>query len=54
VSLFAALANGLLAGLGLYEYRARRAGPAILASVAFEALLLIGFGRLLLTGAGGV
>lgn len=53
VSLFATLANGLLAGLGLYEYRARRAGPAILISVAFEALLLVGFGRLLLTSAGG-
>jgi hypothetical protein len=30
VSTFAALANALLAGLGQYEYRARRAGPAIL------------------------
>jgi len=48
VSIFAAVANALLAGLGLYEYRARRAGPAILISVAFEALLLLGFGWLLL------
>jgi hypothetical protein len=49
VSLFAVLVNALLAGLGLYEYRARRAGPAILISVAFELLLLLGFGTLLLT-----
>jgi hypothetical protein len=48
VSLFAALVNALLAGLGLYEYRARRAGPAILVSVAVEVLLLLGFGMLLL------
>jgi Kef-type K+ transport system membrane component KefB len=48
VSTFAALANALLAGLGVYEYRARRAGPAILVSVAFELALVVGFGRLLL------
>jgi hypothetical protein len=48
VSTFAALANALLAGLGVYEYRARRAGPAILVSVAFELLLVLGFGWLLL------
>jgi len=42
----------LLAGLGLYEYRARRAGPAILVSVAIELLLLLGFGGLLLADAG--
>ena len=53
VSLFAALVNALLAGLGLYEYRARRAGPAILVSVAVELLLLLGFGSLLLAPAGG-
>ena len=53
VSLFAALVNALLAGLGLYEYRARRAGPAILVSVAIELLLLLGFGSLLLAPAGG-
>lgn len=53
VSTFAALANALLAGLGVYEYRARRAGPAILVSVAFELALVVGFGRLLLTGASG-
>jgi hypothetical protein len=51
VSTFAAVANALLAGLGLYEYRARRAGPAILISVAVEALLLLGFGWLLLAPA---
>jgi len=53
VSTFAALVNALLAGLGLYEYRAGRAGPAILASVAVELLLLLGFGMLLLTPAVG-
>lgn len=47
-STFAALANALLAGLGVYEYHARRAGPAILVSVAFELALVVGFGRLLL------
>jgi hypothetical protein len=52
VSLFAALVNALLAGLGLYEYRARHAGPAILVSVAIELLLLLGFGGLLLAAAG--
>ena len=52
VSTFAVLANALLAGLGLYEYRARRAGPAILVSVTFELLLVLGFGSLLLTTAG--
>lgn len=53
VSTFAALANALLAGLGVYEYRARRAGPAILVSVAFELALVVGFGRLLLTSPSG-
>ena len=48
MSTFAALANALLAGLGVYEYRARRAGPAILVSVVFELALVVGFGRLLL------
>ena len=47
VSLFAILVNALLVGLGLYEYRARRAGPAILVSVALELLLLLGFGMVL-------
>jgi hypothetical protein len=51
ISLFAVVVNALLAGLGLYEYRARRAGPAILVSVAVELLLLIGYGNLLLTAA---
>lgn len=49
ISLFAVLVNALLAGLGLYEYRAQRAGPAILISVAVELLLLLGFASLLLT-----
>lgn len=53
ISLFAVLVNALLAGLGIVEYRARRAGPAILVSVAIEILLLVGYGHLLLTGAGG-
>jgi hypothetical protein len=53
VSLFAVLVNTLLAGLGLAEYGARRTGPAILVSVAVEILLLIGFGRRLLTSAAG-
>src|SRR5512136_1867515 len=53
VSMFAVLVNALLACLGLYEYRARRAGPAILVSVAVELLLLLGFGMLLLTPAAG-
>ena len=54
VSLFAVLVNALLAGLGLYEYRARRAGPAILISVAVELLLLLGYGTLLLRPAVGL
>jgi hypothetical protein len=41
--------GALLAGLGMYEYRGRRADPAILVSVAVEILLLLGFGTLLLT-----
>lgn len=51
VSMFAVLVNALLAALGLYEYRAKRAGPAILVSVAVELLLLLGFGMLLLAPA---
>jgi hypothetical protein len=54
VSLFAVLVNTLLAGLGVYEYRGRRAGPAILVSVAIELLLLLGFGNLLLRPAVGL
>ena len=53
VSLFAVLVNALLVGLGVYEYRARRAGPAILVSVAVELLLLFGFGMLLLAPGAG-
>jgi hypothetical protein len=52
VSLFAVLVNALLVGLGVYEYRASRVGPAILVSVAVELLLLLGFGALLLTPLG--
>jgi hypothetical protein len=54
VSVFAVLVNALLAGLGMYEYRARRAGPAILVSVAVELMLLLGFGSLLLGPALGL
>lgn len=54
VSLFAVLVNALLVGLGLYEYRGRRAGPAILVSVAVELLLLLGFGTLLPRPAVGI
>jgi hypothetical protein len=53
VSVFAVVVNALLACLGMYEYRAQRAGPAILVSVAVELLLLIGFGLLLLGPAVG-
>jgi hypothetical protein len=53
VSVFAVLVNALLAGLGIFEYRAQRAGPAILVSVAVELLLLLGFGLLLLGPAVG-
>ena len=49
VTLFAVLVNALPVALRVYEYRARRAGPAILVSVAVELLLLLGFGTLLLT-----
>ena len=54
VSVFAVGVNALLAGLGVYEYRAQRAGPAILVSVALELLLLLGFGTLLLNPAVGL
>jgi len=54
VSLFAVLVNALLAGLGLYEFRARRAGPAILVSVALDILLLVGYGSVLLARIVGV
>jgi hypothetical protein len=53
VSLFAVLVNALLAGLGLVEYRAGHAGPAILVSVAVELLLLLGFSWLLVATAVG-
>jgi len=54
VSLFAVTVNALLVVLGVYEYQARRAGPAILVSVAVELLLLLGFGTLLLRPAVGL
>lgn len=38
----------LLAGLGLIEFKARRAGPAILASVVLEGILAGGFASVLL------
>ncbi len=38
----------LLAGLGLVEFKARRAGPAILASVVLEVILAGGFASVLL------
>ncbi len=44
-----ALACSLLALLGVYEFSAGRAGPAILASAAVEALLAIGYIRILVT-----
>lgn len=37
-----------LAALGVYEFKARRAGPAILASVVLEVALAAGFGWMLL------
>ena len=37
----------LLAGLGLVEFKARRAGPAILASVVLEVILAAGFASVL-------
>ena len=43
----AALACSLLALLGIYEFSAGRAGSAILASVAVEAILALGYGRML-------
>jgi hypothetical protein len=41
----------LLAILGLADYKARRAGPAILVSVLVEVLLVAGFAYVELTGA---
>ena len=43
----------LLAGLGLFEFRARRAGPAILVSVLVEILLVVGFAGLEWTASRG-
>lgn len=41
------LVCALLAGLGIIEFKCRRAGPAILVSVAVEILLCVGYGMLL-------
>ncbi|MBE0615091.1 MAG: hypothetical protein IH604_15570 [Burkholderiales bacterium] len=41
-------ALAVLAGLGLMEFKARRAGPAILASVVLEVILAAGFTSVLL------
>lgn len=38
----------VLAGLGLLEFRSRRAGPGILVSVVLEVVLAAGFGWVLL------
>ncbi|HEY7459159.1 MAG TPA: hypothetical protein VH765_10430 [Xanthobacteraceae bacterium] len=46
VGMFAALA--ILAGLGLFELRAHRAGPGILVSVVLEIILAAGFAWVLL------
>lgn len=43
----AAVACSMLALLGIYEFSAGRAGSAILASVAVEAILALGYGRML-------
>lgn len=43
----------LLAGLGLYEYKAGRVGPAIFISVAVEVFLLIGYAMVLLSPGNG-
>lgn len=47
VGMFVALA--VLAGLGLVELKAHRAGPGILVSVVLEIVLAAGFGWVLLT-----
>ena len=50
IGLGAILVCALLAFLGLADYRARRAGPAILASVLVEVLLVAGFAFIELKG----
>ncbi len=47
LSVGALVVCGLLAGLGLYEFKVRRAGPAILVSVAVEIVLAAGYGMLI-------
>lgn len=44
-----AVACSLLALLGVYEFSAGRAGPAILASAVVESLLALGYIRILVT-----
>jgi len=48
LSVGALLVCSMLAGLGLYEFRVRRVGPAILVSVAVEVVLAVGFAMILL------
>lgn len=48
LSAFAAVANGLLAALGMSEFLRGRMGPGIFVSVVVELVLAIGFGRLVL------
>lgn len=47
LSIGAIVVCGLLAGLGLYEFKANRVGSAILVSVAVELVLLAGYVLLL-------
>jgi len=51
LSLGAIIVCALLAVLGLADFKARRAGPAILVSVLIEVLLVAGFATVELTGA---
>jgi len=46
LSVGAIVVCSVLAGLGVLEFRARRAGPAILVSVVVEILLVVGFADL--------
>jgi hypothetical protein len=42
----------LLAGLGLFEFKARRASPGIFVSAAVEVILALGFALVLFAGVG--
>ena len=48
LSVFATLANGLLAARGTSEFLRGRMGPGIFVSVVVEVLLAVGFGRIAL------